>query len=369
MITEKYIDNYFKYILDNQVELSINEGMVRKVLATHLTNIPKGKLYKYRTCSRKNFKTLRDGNIFMPPASGFSDIFDYTLNMDLSQDIDRIQEWFLAHLKEFAWHIILKPRLQKYVADLITYEDFSNAYEKHIDGVDNFEQEIFEMDLERLASEPEKQLYASVASKLQDIKNDKDGELTKICKNILYTLNQAKIYPRSRSLVYCMSEDVNCAPMWENYSGYYTGFCIEYDFTNLESYKFEDIKNLIYMLPVQYTIEKPHFDAFPFFVAAIHEFVFEERAEFDQEMYIALNKQLLYKSTDFDYEKEWRFSIKNNDNNIQPFPFVSGIYMGKDIKENNIKHLKVIAKKLKVPLYQQQVNIHTNKFEYNLIVI
>ena len=79
-----------------------------------------------------------------------------------------------------------------------------------------------------------------------------------------------------------------------------------------------------------------------------------------------MNKQLLRKQSDYDYEKEWRFAIKNEDNHLQPFSFVSAIYMGKDILEKDITHLKVIAKKLKVPLYKQTLNYIGNRYNYDI---
>ena len=38
--------------------------------------------------------------------------------------------------------------------------------------------------------------------------------------------------------------------------------------------------------------------------------------------------------------------------------------MGKDILEKDITHLKVVAKKLKIPLYKQTLNYFGNEFRY-----
>ena len=80
-----------------------------------------------------------------------------------------------------------------------------------------------------------------------------------------------------------------------------------------------------------------------------------------------LNMQLYYKRKDYEYEHEWRFSIKNESNNKQKFPFVHGIFAGKDIHSADLLRLKTIAKKLSVPLYQQMINKSRNNFEYIMV--
>lgn len=78
--------------------------------------------------------------------------------------------------------------------------------------------------------------------------------------------------------------------MWENYAGGYSGFCIEYDFSDWEDKPFDEIKNLIYLLPVIYLKEKPVFNMEPFFELATRQFVFEEKIGKNIPLQIDLNK-------------------------------------------------------------------------------
>ena len=46
------------------------------------------------------------------------------------------------------------------------------------------------------------------------------------------------------------------------------------------------------------------------------------------------------------------------------FPFVSAIYVGKDIKPRNLSRLKNIAKTLGIPIYKQTMNRFKNGYNY-----
>ena len=166
--------------------------------------------------------------------------------------------------------------------------------------------------------------------------------------------------------MYCISEDGNCPVMWENYAENYQGFCIEYDFSCWREKPIYSKILLLYLLPVLYSKEKPRQDLLPAIQIAIEQYITQQKQEMPKQQIIDYNKQLLQKSTDYDYEREWRIALLYRGEQLVEFPFVSAIYMGKDIAENNIKHLQVIAKKLNVPLYKQDINYYTNRYEYKL---
>lgn len=77
-----------------------------------------------------------------------------------------------------------------------------------------------------------------------------------------------------------------------------------------------------------------------------------------------MNLQLYYKSKDYEYEHEWRFSIKNEGNSKQKFPFVHAIYVGYNIDFANLARLRTIAKNIHIPIYQQKINNAGNGFNY-----
>ena len=73
-------------------EIKSNEQLVREVIEKRLTFLPRKKLYKFRTCSNQNFKTLKENCIWMSLASSFHDSFDNTINIDPKENIKEINQ-------------------------------------------------------------------------------------------------------------------------------------------------------------------------------------------------------------------------------------------------------------------------------------
>ena len=166
-----------------------------------------------------------------------------------------------------------------------------------------------------------------------------------------------------------MTENKASGPMWEHYADNYSGYCIEYDFSIWENLPFDDIKNLIYIFPVSYLEEKPPFDVEPYFQLAVKSFYGEEMpTELLLSIEIELNKQLLRKHLDYDFEKEWRFTIKHTCGQTLLFPFVSAIYLGKDITKENETRLFEIAAKLNVKVYKQKMSFFGNELRFEEIM-
>ena len=75
---------------------------------------------------------------------------------------------------------------------------------------------------------------------------------------------------------------------------------------------------------------------------------------------------MFYKDKRYDSECEWRIfcCCENQQGVLLKFPFVSAIYVGKDIKPRNLTRLKNIAKTLGVPIYKQTMNRFKNGYNY-----
>jgi hypothetical protein len=192
-----------------------------------------------------------------------------------------------------------------------------------------------------------------------------EEKINELAQKVIEVINNAKTETRKKSLIYCMTEEYDNRNLWENYACDYSGFCIEYDFSNAYKQMFDNYKNLIYLLPMHYLRRKPYFDIVPFFDGAVREFIFHDASyKNDPKLQIKLNRQLLMKNKDYESEKEWRFSIKNEGVNLQYYPFVSGIYAGQKINDLHLARLKKIAKKLHVTLCKQTINKARTDFDY-----
>ena len=122
------------------------------------------------------------------------------------------------------------------------------------------------------------------------------------------------------------------------------------------------------MFPMSYRKKKPYFNMVPLMDGAFREFIYKDDSwKRDPELDADLNMQLLYKNSDYDYEHEWRFSIKADCSNKQRFPFVSAIYAGKDIAQQDLNQLLNIARKLGVSVYKQEINRSMNGYDYKIV--
>ena len=187
-------------------------------------------------------------------------------------------------------------------------------------------------------------------------------------KSIVEIINQLRTRIRETSLVYCMTERYDNHTLWENYAKNYTGFCIEYSFHDFAKVPFDYYKNLVYMMPMTYRKKKPYFNIVPFIDGVCQQFIYKDESwQSNPELDADLNMQLYFKHSDYEYEHEWRFSIKNAGNNEQYFPFVNALYAGKDISDNDLSRLLQVAVQLKIPVYRQVINLAQNGFDYILI--
>ncbi len=303
----------------------------------------------------------------MPAATSFKDIFDYTFNFDVAKEAENLKKWLIEHLDDFIYYSLFEYLKNQGINSKVSKVQIARIHKTYFTE----EGEIIKSKFIRAINTKQPgmglKIYNMIVKTIEVYAKESSQDLERMCIGILESIRNENYKVREKSLVYCLTEDKSNGPMWENYADNYTGFCVEYDFTQLNDRKFAEIKNLIYLMPISYVKEKPIFSLIPFLEVAMGKF-FGKNSEMPNEMLVEINKQLLRKDFLYSYEKEWRFSIKNEQNHLQPFPFASAIYMGKDITVSNEKHLKVIAKKLGVPLYKQSLNFSGNEFIYNLVV-
>lgn len=349
-------------------ELKTNEQLVQEVIKERLTFIPHQKLYKFRTCSNQSLKTLEENCIWMSLASNFSDSFDNTINIDPKENIKEIEKWLNENYPVFCFDLAKSFCEQRGIAIPYTHDDFkeyiATCLDENGDPIEEKEQAF----LIAHASAEELENIDSIFQQLKFIR-DKFAEIEdKTVESMADVINQTRVRMRDRSLVYCMTERYDNHTLWENYAKNYTGFCIEYSFRDFYIHDFQDYKNLVYMFPMTYRKKKPYFNMVPLMDGSFRQFIYKDDSwARDPELDADLNMQLFYKDSDYEYEREWRFSIKADNANKQKFPFVSAIYAGKDITPRNLVRLIKISQKLDVPVYKQEVNRSMNGYDYKIV--
>ena len=137
--------------------------------------------------------------------------------------------------------------------------------------------------------------------------------------------------------------------MWSHYADHHRGFCIEYDFSSLDFHNFRTC--LLY--PVIYTDDI--FDATEYLQVAL-----EERDTYNSFMvtYAAITK-----STEWNYEKEWRYVLPLgplNDPHLS-LPKPKAIYLGAKVLDEKKENIIKLATKKGIKVYQMTMN--TSKFK------
>ncbi len=156
----------------------------------------------------------------------------------------------------------------------------------------------------------------------------------------------------------CFTEDINNFPMWYYYADRYKGFCVEYDFSNLNAdNQFQQALKPVIYLNRKFNLTKTLETAFnP-----------DKISKGEMPAYYWLHTiGNLIKDESWEFEKEWRYigfddefnkTGKNIDLPVKP----SHIYCGKDMDNSNIDKLHDIAKELECECTVISITDHTNQ--------
>lgn len=140
-----------------------------------------------------------------------------------------------------------------------------------------------------------------------------------------------------------LSEVNDSDSMWERYSDRHRGFCIQYDVSKMSDLKKDMLYKVIYEEKPDITkIAQDLSDAGDLFV-------------------------LIFKSKDWNYEKEWRmFKICEDEEEKEVIKYyfrreISAVYLGRDCEEKNKKTVLNWAKKENKEVYQMFNSLEQNK--------
>lgn len=379
-MTKKYVEDYFEYLISHREQLENDEIALRSFLSKHFATIPEGKLYKYRACNKNNLAVLRKGQIYVPFAKEFSDEFDSLLKLDIAKNKSSYIKWIRQRVPKIAYVIVkaaCKEKGIEFNVKLDLFYELSNYYDKN--GL--FQAAKFRRDFDKVIpycvekrEDLDKEKLTEYLKEMQKLMQEsfKEFDVSHFEESLNATWCLLREGFRERLLIYCLTYDKDNRKMWEDYADNRKGFCIEYDFSNLGKYSFEDLKKLLYLVPVYYAKNQPYFN-----VQKLFDYVLDKGIDPKADLGLAdieksLYSILPYKHTDFACEKEWRLFIDNIKSNVQSnifdFPFISAIYMGHDVKSEDEKRLKTIANNLKIKLYKQEIDEIENEYFFEQII-
>jgi len=329
----------FKDILDSIV---IPEGYDEKQLLTVLRPlnvallqmIPE-RLYKYRSCCRKHIDALKKDEVWMSTSDLFNDPFDTLINYDIQE----VENAFAIIddpqvLEAMSIYIAKGGTLPESINNMFSDEhkiENKNLAKKFINGNHNF----------KLASESLQYTKLQLA----------------VALSVLPTIMQRQ------STAVCFSENINSVLMWSHYSDYHKGFALGY---NLRSFLLPNKENLG-LFPVVYSSQRYNATKYLYYLAGkLLNLPLKNQDTFAQ------IKLLLYKSKDWEYEREWRLINSYNKDvlNSCSGPCIirpNSIYYGCNIDEENRKRLHELALEKNLQEFQMRIDNSSMKFEVTAI--
>ena len=230
-------------------------------------------------------------------------------------------------------------------------------------------------------------IIENIKGNLDENKIKENCEATKqqikgfISRNSNYIANQfftSILQAESQRHIVCLSECNDSMLMWGHYANGHRGFCIEYDFKSiLRSCQMNcsDIKacNNFMLIPsiAPVVYDKSRFDATSHLAAVIQaDIIYESQADINvyHEDTLLISKCLLTKSSDWDYEKEWRLFSPPSTPPIEPHKAIyslkpMAVYIGSRSSVEQDQKLSEICKKKNIPCYKMVQNYYGDDFK------
>ena len=364
-MTLEQMKNTMLAMCRNKDLINADKAFAIKIIRDRLSFIPHQKLYKFRPCEERHFSLLSDNFIWMPPASEFPDTLDCTIHID-SNNQELFKKWLHPKYSLFCY-LMAKRFFENEEGFAIPFSESDLA--EYVDScLDDNNCPIEKREQQFLQTHARDHQMAEKCIALNKIKTFRDKLAAKedeVGKGLVENVNEMQTQPRKTTLVYCMTESYDNNYFWKDYASDYSGFCIEYDFSKFDTLSFNEYKNLAYLFPMIYQDDIPDIDIIPIFDGAFHTRLLHDPSwSPSPESTANLNMQLYYKAGKYISEHEWRFSIRNENNSKQYFPFVSRLIAGYKISNTDYSKLQMVAEDLSVPLVRQIANKAGDGFDY-----
>ena len=311
-----WIDDYVKMMFTPSIQDMDKEGAE----ALKLKHLPPS-LFKYRSINNYSIENLKNDEFWFSPVRLMNDPYDSLATIDDSK---------LAETR-------YKYRYYKWAPTILK----DNNREVIPSDLENFRNQSLEEVLRYLGTDMNSEHTIKILGKPQkEIPGFRAFEINMLIRNKVH--------------ISCFSERNDSVLMWSHYTNNHTGFCIEYDFQR------PDINPKIIegLFPVIYTDKLVDLTSF------------REQAIWDYDN-VNLNcyiHPVMNKSTQWEYEKEWRFAsgpgakLQYSGYNYKFFP-PKAIYLGTNISGQDRLMLIDIAKEKGIPIFQ----MHMSNNQFGLI--
>lgn len=326
----------FKDILDS---ITIPEGCDEKQMLQDLhplnvallQMIPE-RLYKYRTCCPNHINAFKKDEVWMATSDLFNDPFDTLVQCDSQEMINALSavEDPLV-LQAMATYVANGGTIPEPVNNMLSDEDRKTT---------------------------QNMAECFVANK--GYNNLDSASLQQAKLQMVLGLSITPTIMQHESTSVCFSEDINSILMWSHYSEYHQGFALGYD---LRPFLFPN-KEKLGLFPVVYSNQR--YNATQYLCYWIGKLM---KLPFKNQDILAQIKLLLYKSKEWEYEKEWRLINGHNKDVLKKCAepriiLPNSIYYGCHISEENRKQLHEIA--IEKNLQEFQMRIDNSSMTYDV---
>ncbi len=330
---KKFIDEYIDSIFEKGIDETHKEFSEAK--KEHLPD----SLYKFYPPTIYSLISIQNNNIFLSSPRNLNDPFDSFICVDDQPYV----KFFL--LKAFEDN---KMKSKVFTSDSFTEEEFNLLKYAPINGKYNLELGY--------TDDFKTRLYHICLNKSHDFQmkiNSLSVKATRECDRKVDLIRNIPFRITCFSNFDDEAELSKNTTMWSHYAENHTGFCVKYS-TKFDSIIYDDIIKCG-LFPVMYTSRIPKL--------TLQDF---KNLKFSGEKLVPVSsvlkkayKALITKSKCWNYEKEWRLIISEenevqlSDNTI-PFLKIESIYMGCRIQANIKKSLVQFAESNEINIYQAE---------------
>lgn len=333
-------ENYIKDVLAIRIKmLGDNEYSKEHSFLKYFSFFPK-KLYKYRMFDDYTEDMIENNYIYLCPAKKLDDQFECLtgLKKDFFSDKRKIKRMFIDAVVDLTYLYF----------NFLTKKEFR----KTIKGYLNIKFSIKRREENRLKKSGKKEdklkLFGALIVSIWEDDSFHD---------ILFNLITKSLKIREKITIGSLTETKCSQVMWEMYSNYYEGYCVEY--STIHSINFQ-----IRTYPVVYK-NKKSFNFLKLFISTVLEEILISLSNGEiKRSYKSFDFYKLYliKYFEWSFQKEWRV-VGTSLRKIEA-PKISAIYLGKNCSKKNKQLIIKLSEKNGFSVYQQIDNIENLSLDF-----
>lgn len=317
------------------------------------------KFYKYRTFDETHLEAISNDYIWLSLAKDFPDGSDSTVKYDIKKQFNKIQKILNELLPEIIIKEIKKEYVKKYkvlppVFKETNLDDIIMWIKEHAykNGKFKYGKTRNYLKSKKLT---ERQIK-TLENKCKHLTSEENKN--NLAKKIIEHISSLNNNFRELYYIHSFSAEKDNSFLWDTYTNKDEGFCIEYDLK-------DEPDQLIKMLPIIYSPSAEIKMDELVKIGLQNKFGKPNKTE-NHEIAVNIFSHLLTKNKNYKTENEWRLIInkKTQSSNKYKFPFITAIYLGSKMKEEDRKRLINIATDKGIRVFQRQRDKFNTKYEF-----